>query len=341
MKSTKSILLLAAVILLLAVLAGVGAGLLSGREPPPRDSTPPTDGATTSDDSLSSDAPTETEADWGSTVEVDGVRYRLKDSLQTILFLGADDGGSAVPGVAPGEGRRADTILLFLLDNAQKEIRLLAVSRDTMADVDVYEANGRYAYTAPTHINMQYFYGDSPSRSCYLMKRAVSRLLYGMRMDSCLSLNAQGIVTIVDFLGGLTITMPEDYTQIDPRYQAGASLTLTGEETERLLRYRDTSVHGSNEARVERQTRLVKALVEKLQANTSVARLEELLDSAGRDVYSDLDAETLKRLVSYRLNPETLTLPGTLVEGANHDEFHVDEAALRRLVIELFYQPVE
>ena len=340
MKSNKSILLLAAAVVLLAILAGVSAALLSREDAPLRN----TSGESSSEIPVpgSTAVPTtEPDEDWGNTVEIDGVMYRLNPELETVLFLGADDGGTAAPGVAPGEGRRADTILVLLLNNREKEIRLLAVSRDTIADVDVYAANGDYAYTAPTHINMQYFYGDSPSRSCFLMKRAVSRLLYGIRMDGCLALNAQGIVTIVDFLGGLAVTMPEDYTQIDPRYQAGASLTLTGEETERLLRFRDTSVHGSNEDRVQRQVRLIKALVEKLRKNTGASRLKELLDAAEGDVCSDLDAETLKKLVSYRLNPETLTLPGIPVEGTNHDEFHVDEAALRKLVIELFYQPVE
>ena len=338
MKSRKTLFLAIAVVLL-AVLLGVGAALLVGENT--RENTQGnTQGNTLPTDS-SVPGTTEADVDWSTTVEQDGVLYRLNPDLQTVLFLGADDGGATLPGVAPGEGRRADAIFLLLLDNAKQEIRLLAISRDTIADIDVYDPNGDYAFTVPNHITMQYFYGDSAARSCYLMKRAVSRLLYGMRIDGSLALNANGIVTIVDQLGGLTVTMPEDYTQIDPRYQAGVQLTLTGSEAERLMRYRDTSAHGSNEDRVERQVRLIKALVTKLQANTGLRRLEELLKSAGDDVCSDLDAETLKKLVSYRLNPDTLTLPGNVVVGEEHDEFYVDDSALRKLLIELYYQPVE
>lgn len=332
MKSQSKIFIMAGVIVVLAVFAGVVAALLNERAIPVPVSS-----------SFTSSAPETTKADidWSRTVEHDGVLYELNANLQAILFLGADDGGAALPGTAPGEGRRADTIFLMLLDSEKQENRLLAISRDTMTDVDVYDVKGSYSYTAPTHINMQYFYGDSAKRSCYLMKRTVSRLLYDMRIDGCLAMNAQAIVTIVDELGGLTITMPEDYSEIDPRFQTNAEVTLTGAETEHLLRYRDSSVHGSNEQRVERQVRLIKALVEKLQQNTSASRLQELLDSAGEDVYSDLDADTLKKLVSYRLDPNTLTLPGTVVEGESHDEFHVDEPALRELLIALYYRLVE
>ena len=342
MKSHKALFLAIAVVLL-AVLIGVGAALLGGENTRQntRENTRENTRANTVPTDSSVPETTEADVDWSTTVEQDGVLYRLNPDLQTVLFLGADDGGTALPGVAPGEARRADTIFLLLLDNNKQEIQLVAISRDTIADVDVYTANGDYAYTAPTHITMQYFYGDSAARSCYLMKRAVSRLLYGMRIDGSLSLNAAGIVTIVDQLGGLTVTMPDDYTAIDPRYQAGAQLTLTGSEAEHLMRYRDTSIHGSNEDRVERQIRLIKALVTKLQASTGLRRLEELLKAAGDDVCSDLDAETLKKLVSYRLNPDALTLPGNVVEGEAHDEFYVDDSALRKLLIELYYQPVE
>lgn len=356
MRSTNKLLLVVLLVLLFASLVGAVAALLDRRKVEPSkpdaaresadgrdlgmqastriESTPPV----ASSSSLIS---TQQDVDWSTTIEQDGKLYQRNDALQTVLFLGVDDGGSALPGLAPGEGRRADTIFLMILDSEQQRIRLLAISRDTITDVDVYNERGERLYTVPTHINMQYFYGDSASRSCYLMKRTVQRLLYDIGVDGYLCLNAQGIITIVDDLGGLTVTMPEDYTDIDLRYQAGVTLTLNGAETERLLRYRDLSVHGSNEDRVERQVRLIRALFGKLQQNTGFRRLQELLDAAGKDVCTDLDAETLKKLVSFCLDSDTVCLPGTVVQGDQHDEFHVDEAALKKLLIELFYEPVQ
>lgn len=330
MKSTKGLWIFAAAVLVLAVLAGGALALWGGgssREPVPA--------------STEEDHTLETDPDWGNTVEDGGVTYRLNTDLTTVLFLGTDDGGGDLPGLAPGEGRRADTILLLLLDNKTQQTRLVSISRDTMTEVEVYSQNGDYAYTTDTHLNMQYYYGDSSMRSCYLMKKAVSRLLYGIRIDGCLSLTAQGIVAVVDSLGGLQLTMPEDYTAIDPRYTKGAVLTLTGEEAERLLRYRDITVGGSNESRVERQLRIMETLFETLHGKIGLGRLEQILEEAGDEVYTDLEAETLKKLTSYNLDKTTYSLPGTVVEGEDHDEFHVDDAALRKLLISLFYRPVE
>ena len=119
MKSRKSVLLLAAAVVLIAVLAGVGAAFLEDRSP--KELPVRTTGSDASASApASAPATTEPDVDFSGTVELDGVRYRLNTSLQAILFLGVDDGGGFVPGVAPGEGRRADTIFLFLLDDQSK-----------------------------------------------------------------------------------------------------------------------------------------------------------------------------------------------------------------------------
>lgn len=338
MRSHKSLWIAAAVILLFAAIGGVVAALWKDVPAPTehRATEPHTASLGTGESTTA-----ETEAEWGKTIVEDGKIYRLNPNLHAILFLGVDDGNTGTPGVAPGEGRRADTILLLVLNDETKQSTALSVSRDTMTNVEVYEKNGDYAYTGFSHINMQYYFGDSDSRSCYLMKKAVSRLLYGIQIEGCLSLKPDGIVTIVDQLGGLSLTMPADYTDIDPRYTEGASVTLSGAEAERLLRYRDITVSGSNETRAARHLQVVTALFDELHSTTSLNELESLLEAAGDGLYSDLNAQTLKKLLTYHLNSESRSVPGTVVSGENHDEFHVDEAALRSLLIELFYQPVE
>ena len=98
---------------------------------------------------------------------------------------------------------------------------------------------------------------------------------------------------------------------------------------------------GSNETRAARHLQVVTALFDELHSTTSLNELESLLEAAGDGLYSDLNAQNLKKLLTYHLNSESRSVPGTVVSGGNHDEFHVDEAALRSLLIELFYQPVE
>ena len=281
--------------------------------------------------------------DWMDTVVIDGVTYRRRTDLKTILFLGIDDAQTVkAEGGVVGNNGRSDTMILFILDEGNKTVRPLTISRNSMTEVDVYKGNGDLAYSGQMQINMQYSFGNSAVRSCFLTKRTVSELLYDTPIDGYLAMTMAGISVIVDELGGVTLVMPEDYTEIDKRYTEGAKVTLTGADAERFVRYRDITVAGSNETRADRQSWFIYSLFQQMRAKGNMAdSVEHLLAAVDDYVETDLDAETMKMLVNCTLLDESLKVPGTTVEGELYDEYHVDEEALQALLIQLFYEPVE
>lgn len=286
--------------------------------------------------------PVSTGGDWQSTVTYNGVTYQRRKSLKTVLFLGVDK-TRLVEGKDEllGNNGRADAIMLFILDPESQTTQTLSVSRDTIVSVDVYKGNGDYDGSSQFQINMQYAYGNSDLRSCFLMKRCVSRLLYNVPIDACLALKMDGIPIIVEELGCITLTFPEDYSYIDPAYQAGAQVTLDGPAADRFVRYRDITVFGTAEQRLARETWFMHEMFRQLKARGNMAAtLEHLLEVAEDSVESDVDAETLKMLADYTMLDETLKVPGYGVEDKFHDEYHVDEEALQEMVIQLFYEPV-
>ncbi len=275
------------------------------------------------------------------TVTVDGVTYNLRRDLKTILFLGVENrdpqGGEGDMVLNNGH---ADIIMLFVLDPVQKIAQMVPISRDTYIDLDVYKANGDFGYTVKKNLTMQYAFGDSPRRSCYLMKRKVSELLYGVPITGTLALQMDGIQTVVEELGGITVTLPEDYTYIDPAYTAGAQITLDGPAAERFVRYRDTAITGTAEQRLDRDSWFVRELFGQLKAKGSLAAtMTRLLDKAEDYIENDVDAETMQLLADCTLADETRKVPGNVREGQFHDEFIVDEDALQDLVLDIFYEP--
>ena len=281
---------------------------------------------------------TENSRSWGSSVEIDGKKYHIKDRISTVLFLGVDYGNENASEGNIGTGPRSDTMILFVLDDAAKTIQTVMISRDTMAEVDLYKANGDYAFSGTMQITMQYTFGDSPRRACYLTKKAVSRLLYEARIDYCLSLALSGLSEIIDELGGLTITMPEDYTDIDFRFEKGAQVTLTGAEAEQFIRVRDADEFGSNNVRMTRQFELVKELFSELGSKGGASYIEEVLEKADAYVESDLDADTIQKFATYTFLPEPIYLPGEDVQGEFHDEFYVNDPELQQLLLSLLYE---
>lgn len=291
---------------------------------------------------------TESHEDWGNRLVYKGKNYRRNENLSTILFLGVDkeyedqdwekyeDAESGVMGNAG----RADTIILFILDDETQTTRMLSISRNSMTDVDMYDMKGNYKYSVPYQINMQYAFGDSPSKSLFLTKRTVGELLYNIRIDGALALTLDGIRDVVDRLGGIELTMPEDYSYIDERYTEGTTITLNGAEMEHFIRYRGKEM-GANEERVRRTSWIIQAVFQELKAKGAMSFIEQIIDSHPDYITSDCEGELLKKLSKYQIEDEKYTVPGETVKGGVYDEYHVDDEALQELIVDLLYVPVE
>ena len=280
------------------------------------------------------------ETEWGSKVKYKDRSYVQKEGLTTVLLLGIDDSKTPDPHVI-GDGYRSDALVLLILNDKTKTQQTLSISRDTITEVDMYDNKGDYISSGTMQINMQYAFGDSPRRSAYLTRKTVSELIHGRRIDACVAVRMSGIPTIGDILGGLTLTLDDDYSYIDARYTKGATLTLNGEELESFLRYRDIEEQGSNERRLARQEWLMQKLFEALSSGSRMSLAETIFDQAAAYIETDLDADTISMISTYQLDPEGLKVPGQSKAGDYHDEFYVDDEALQELLLEIFYDPAQ
>lgn len=274
-------------------------------------------------------------------VVYNGVTYEYNKELETLLFLGVDKQESEFAEHSSGWGGQADCILLFIMDPGQKTITTLQVSRDTMVDIDIYSEGGDKIATEKGQITLQYAYGDGKARSCWLMEQAVSKLLYGTEIDGYFAMNLEGFSKATDLVGGVELTVPEDYTKIDPAFQKGATVTLDGKLAEKYVRSRDTETLGSNNDRMERQAQFLEALAQKMtQSGGNAATYTKLFTELQDHIVTDMNADDLASLSDYEFT-ETIKAPGETRAGEEHDEFYTDEEALYELILELFYEPVQ
>lgn len=277
------------------------------------------------------------------TVVYQGKKYRYNSDLELILFMGVDKSEPISLQNYAGKGGQADTLLLAVLDREQEKVQLVSVSRDTVTDVKIYDESGEYLATEHAQIALQYAYGTSAKRSIQMTKEAVANLLYEVPIRSYVSLNVEGIAPIVDAMGGVTLTIPADYTMIDPSFTQGSVLTLNGAQAEAYVRYRDQAVTGSNTQRMERQNEFLLALFQQLNhaGLKSQDGFQRIFDSAGDYLETDLTAKEMQRLSEYEFQTEIITLPGEMQAGTEHDEYVIDDEKLYDLVLKLFYKPID
>ena len=275
-----------------------------------------------------------------NTIVYEGNTYEYNSNLENYLFLGVDTKEEVVLQDTPGTAGQADCIMILSMDKETREGRILQISRDSMTDVDLYDANGNYYTTINAQIATQYAYGNGKDTSCWAMKKTVSELLYGLPLDGYISLNIEGIRDMNDAVGGVTITIPEDYTFIDPAFVEGSQITLTGEQAERYVRYRDINQQGSNNGRMKRQVQYIPALIAEVKekAGKSGGYYETYQSVLAPYLVTDLNANQINRLTEYSLSGEVFYVPGEIEASGEHEEFLVDEEKLKEIILKMFYK---
>lgn len=272
-------------------------------------------------------------------VTYEGKKYKYNSDLKNILFLGIDK-REEFKFENAGHGGQSDCIIVLAMDQKNKKTTMLQLSRDAMTDVKIFSISGDYLATEKMQITAQYAYGDGGKRSCQLTKNAVSDLLYEIPIRSYISMNIEGIGIINDAIGGVNLTIPEDYTNIDPAFVQGQTVKMTREQAERYVRYRDTTVTGSNNQRMERQTQFIRALFSQLKQSKNT-QYDDIWAAVQPHTVTDMKLEEVKALATYEIDENILKVPGETVAGEEHDEYHVDTAALQKMIIDIFYIPVE
>lgn len=275
-----------------------------------------------------------------TTITYEGKKYKYNRDLKNIVFLGVDKRDAVQVQEYPGRGGQSDAIMVLSMNKETKQTKVLQVSRDSMVDLKIYDAEGNFLAKEQGQLALQYAYGDGEKKSCRLSRDAVSELLYGVHMSGFISLNMDGIVSIVDTLGGVPMTFSEDYAYVEPSYKQGASVVLDGAAAERFVRYRDSEQLGSNNVRMARQIEFLNAMLKTVKSYVqNESSYHQLLDSASPYMVTDLKADEMQTLSSYEMEEPIYKVPGETVVGEEHDEYQVDEEGLKKLIIELFYLP--
>lgn len=335
-KSTRNLASAAAVLLL------IGGGALAWQQAQRRSEAME---ASRRDAQTASEKAENKEDSAAETVTYDGVTYRYKEDIRSYLLMGIDKTTSEGKNSA-GRSGQADTITLIVRDEGEKKIRILEIPRDTMAQIEAYDAQGKSLGMTEDHLNTQYAYGDGRGSSCRLMTEAVSNLLYQIPIHGYCAMMMDGIAVLNDAIGGVTITVPQEgFTFEGQQYESGTEVTLSGAMAETFVRYRNTDESLSSLKRMENQNVFLEAWMRQAQEVASedagfVARLYTALEPyLVTDMTNDLFAELMEYASEFE--KEKQMLPGSGSAGENFDEYHVDENALYELVLEIFYEEVK
>lgn len=233
-----------------------------------------------------------------------------------------------------------------MLDPVSRQLRVIAISRDTMTKIPAFDNKGNYLGENVNHLGLAYAYGDGREKSCQYMVDAVSELFYGIPINGYAAFSLETIGKLNDAVGGVTVTVPEgeDMSSADPQLISGAPVTLTGDMAETFVRWRNIEEHGSNNMRIARQKQFLLGFFRQAVAavRKDVSLPASLYQEFSSEMVTDISLDKAVYLISeaakMNFNEGNLTvLQGEAKSGKVYDEFYVDDDALYELILDTFY----
>ena len=270
-----------------------------------------------------------------------GKKYKQNPDIKNYLFIGVDEREDDFvdEDLTPGEAGQADCLILLSINTETKKANILQINRNAMTELDIYSEIGEVAETMNGQICLQYAYSRGGKRSCYATKRTVEELLFGTNIDAYFAMSLPSIAGINDALGGVDVTMDQDYTWINEAFEEGETVHLQGELATQFVQTRDTEEFNSVQDRMERQTSYVIAMITSLKEKEDNALYNMLKSYLGKGIITDLSAKKMYDLKNYNYNTDKIYyLPGEMIQGEKYEEYIVDNDELEEMVIDLFYE---
>lgn len=278
------------------------------------------------------------------TLKYNGVDYVLKDDIETFLVLGLDKYEGASSSDSYNNDKQADFVMLLVFDHTAETCATIHINRDTMANVNVLGVAGNRIDTITQQLALAHTYGNGEGVSCRNVADAVSDLLLGVRVNHYISLTMDAVPVMNDLVGGVEVTVLDDFAGIDDTLVKGETVTLMGEQALRYVRTRQGLEDSSNATRMKRQQQYVTALYNKTLACMEAD--DEFIVSASLEmsdyIVSDRSITQLQELIRRFSEYETLEISeieGDFNRGEEFLEFYPDVKSIEKLVVELFYTP--
>ncbi|MDO4399824.1 MAG: LCP family protein [Coriobacteriia bacterium] len=336
-KGQRIAIIVAAVVLGLAAVAGIAAAVLvnSGNANLHLASAP------------LEDAPKDVKsADTGDTLEYKGHHYVYNDNIVSVLFVGHDDESNYV--TVPEGTSCADAIVLVALDTQTKKAKAVMIPRDSYVYVDVYQGN---TFTETQRMNLLLSYAvdvETENQRAENTVKAVSRIFYGVPLKYYLALDEAAVADASTAVGGVELEAL-DYIP-GAAYGPGDTVLLMGEDAYRYVQYRDINVYESALGRQERQVQFVKAFLAKASANGAKG-LVDLYNGVSDEVTTNLGASEVSYLASVFASGGNADLKVTQLKGETkefaddngvvHEHYYLDSDSITKTLVDTFYTKVD
>lgn len=271
--------------------------------------------------------------------------YDYYHEYETYLLIGTDNTG--VQSTETYQGSMSDFLLLAVVDWTADSYSFLPINRDTMSEITLLQKDGTGEATAELQICTAHWYGGSEEQSCENTVDAVSKLLGNIPINGYYCLPMDAIPKLNHVVGGVEVTVLEDFTKVDKSMAKGTDILLSDSQAYHYIHDRYRIGDEENVSRMGRQKQYMQALLGKIKKRmkedkTFVHSLyQELEENAVTNITGKKASQFTNAILQgeqkgfYELEGES-KMGQALGDGIQHVEFYVNENSRLRIMKQLY-----
>ncbi len=275
------------------------------------------------------------------TITIDGQEYFPRQDITVLMLMGIDERGPVTKSESYTNTGESDMVALAVFDEVEETYSVLVLNRDTMMDIPVLGIGGVPAGTIYGQLALSHTYGTGLEDSCENTVEAVSNFLSGLAVDYYVSMNMDAIAILNDAVGGVTVNVQDDFSQVDASIPMG-EVTLSGEQALAYVHTRKDVGNQMNISRMDRHKEYMENFVAAFNTKLSEDSMfvVDVYDEVAQYIVSDCSVSTLSSMLTkyadYKLE-DIVSPQGENILTEQYMEFHVDEDSLQKLLIDMFY----
>jgi len=198
-----------------------------------------------------------------------------------ILVLGCDELKFA---------KHADVIMLLSYEPKTRFLDVLSIPRDTKVPCSKELSWRRYRKISEIYA-LVYKKSKTVREACLFSKKALEDVLE-MEIPFYLQINYQGVVNVIDTIGGMMVNIDEPMDYDDDAGDLHIHFTvgekrLDGSEVLKYVRFRESIL--GDRGRIERQQRILKLLTEKLRDPKMLLKFPKIYRNMRNNIWTNLN----------------------------------------------------
>lgn len=272
--------------------------------------------------------------------------YYRQNEITNYLLIGLDN-NDVNQITAYQKGGQADFLVVLSIDRLNGTITPVMLDRDTMTEVQTYGIFGDPSGSKVMQLCLAQSFAPISGYGGTNTVQSVEKLLHGIKIDHYVTLDIDAVPVLNDAVGGVEVTLQDDFSMYDPEMVAGETIRLEGKQAEFFVRGRMTVADGTNLSRMSRQKEYIASFITQFRkaSKEDPNKLAEILDKISKYMETDASRDTLIYDAGAYENyswQAMKNLNGThTVDEHRFAEFWVDSASLKELVLDIWFMKEE